>query len=453
MAIVITDVAGLQAMVSGEAYELGNDIVWNAPALEALENIILDGKGFKISGVMTSNSVMPERVAMFAKLETSTLKNIVFDGCTITQNNSYYYAICAAEAVQCSLLNISLINCSITVTTTVIPGSGGGIYSGMLCATGTGECVRCSTQGSITATQISSSWNHTCVLQGLGGSFNFTDCYSRVDLTAIYNTTLAEIRISGIGEAGSSTVGSVTNCFYNGDISAIGTAEERTFGICMDSNSVSVVSSYWKSGCGANNNGYWGSGGTGTETSDANMKLQATYSGWDFITIWGINPALNNGYPYLLAVGALSTIETLAAKNITPKSVIIGGEYVTWDDTHVEMGLQWRPKGSPHAWTTYWWAKSPYYIAWDLTFWYTMSGLGPLRSYEYRAFYKIDSTYYYGSILSFTCTRDPIIFTYPGTEYRTAKQALDDVTKIGVGRYYADAQGNFQYESRLRRLA
>lgn len=33
--------------------------------------------------------------------------------------------------------------------------------------------------------------------------------------------------------------------------------------------------------------------------TDKQMKTQSTFEGWDFDTIWGIDPNINNGYPYL----------------------------------------------------------------------------------------------------------------------------------------------------------
>ena len=36
----------------------------------------------------------------------------------------------------------------------------------------------------------------------------------------------------------------------------------------------------------------------GTPKTTAEMKEQATYTGWDFYTFWAINPAINNGYPH-----------------------------------------------------------------------------------------------------------------------------------------------------------
>jgi hypothetical protein len=41
--------------------------------------------------------------------------------------------------------------------------------------------------------------------------------------------------------------------------------------------------------------------GVGTAETLADMKLKATYSGWDFTNTWGIDPGVNGGYPYLLS--------------------------------------------------------------------------------------------------------------------------------------------------------
>lgn len=38
----------------------------------------------------------------------------------------------------------------------------------------------------------------------------------------------------------------------------------------------------------------------GTPKSTSAMKMQATYTDWDFENVWGISPDINDGYPYLL---------------------------------------------------------------------------------------------------------------------------------------------------------
>jgi len=40
------------------------------------------------------------------------------------------------------------------------------------------------------------------------------------------------------------------------------------------------------------------------------MKIQGTFIGWNFITIWGINPAINDGYPYLRPFSGIATLES-----------------------------------------------------------------------------------------------------------------------------------------------
>jgi len=54
--------------------------------------------------------------------------------------------------------------------------------------------------------------------------------------------------------------------------------------------------------------------------------------------------------------------------------------------------------------------------------------------------------------MSFTTNTFPVIFK-PGYDYFTAKQAMDDVAKVGAGRYYADESGKIVYESRFHRIA
>jgi hypothetical protein len=83
----------------------------------------------------------------------------------------------------------------------------------------------------------------------------------------------------------------------------------------------------------------------------------------------------------------------------------------------------------------------------------TMAGLIPGFSYNFRAFYVLDETYYYGATLSFTTKDRDIVFEEPGFEYKTAQQAIDQLEKISQGRHYMDGAGNLQYESRFARAA
>lgn len=40
----------------------------------------------------------------------------------------------------------------------------------------------------------------------------------------------------------------------------------------------------------------------GAAASLVDMKFQATYVGWDFTDVWGIDPGRNGGFPYLRSI-------------------------------------------------------------------------------------------------------------------------------------------------------
>ncbi|MFD0586449.1 S-layer homology domain-containing protein [Paenibacillus sp. GCM10027627] len=87
--------------------------------------------------------------------------------------------------------------------------------------------------------------------------------------------------------------------------------------------------------------------GLGTLTSTADMKLQSTYTGFDFSDgggSWGIDPSYNNGYPYLKAAVAPPAVISVSVnpvrsnvaagltKQLTAAVATVGGaaQTVTW---------------------------------------------------------------------------------------------------------------------------
>lgn len=61
------------------------------------------------------------------------------------------------------------------------------------------------------------------------------------------------------------------------------------------------------------------------------MKQQSNYIGWDFETIWGIDPNINNGYPYL---------RSLKAKNINMYAKV-GGVWIKSTDVYAKRNGVW----------------------------------------------------------------------------------------------------------------
>jgi hypothetical protein len=62
--------------------------------------------------------------------------------------------------------------------------------------------------------------------------------------------------------------------------------------------------------------------------SESDMRRQDTYMYWDFDNVWGINSNINNGFPYLLVLGATKdnpvTVANNSAKSITQSYVFAG---------------------------------------------------------------------------------------------------------------------------------
>lgn len=63
------------------------------------------------------------------------------------------------------------------------------------------------------------------------------------------------------------------------------------------SSGATVTNSYWDKDTTGQLSSAGGAGAVGKLTSE--LQDQTTFTGWDFVTIWNIGPAINNGYPFL----------------------------------------------------------------------------------------------------------------------------------------------------------
>lgn len=99
-----------------------------------------------------------------------------------------------------------------------------------------------------------------------GGIYGYTENMGSLTTDLIHSYAVSTIHVNGDGDRGALAPAVAT---------------------------LSVTHSYFNTDTFEENKGY----GEGKTTSA--MKLQETYNGWDFDTIWGIDPAINNGYPYL----------------------------------------------------------------------------------------------------------------------------------------------------------
>jgi hypothetical protein len=453
MATIITDQAGLQVMVEGGDYELGNnititeaftpiDLYLSAPSPASFQ---LDGKGYTISNLVVSQEAP-------SGLFGTVYLNFAGSGSFIIQNLKLSEAVISSSGDGQAAGLVGYIHGDSTDPDTVsftnvqVKGSISGSNAGGLI--GDAIDIICSIEECHVDASISGG--EYTNLGGLIGRFQSTN------LTILNSYVWGSIS-GGEGVVIGGLIGSVfyqypgyslniTNCYSNASISY--GADALVGGIIGDAYGVTVftvLSTYWNTTTSGLNNGVGRGSEMGVGRTDAQMQIQGTFDGWDFVNIWILMT-----YPELRWIKE-TTITTLAAKYITTLSACIGATYTAGDNTPVELGIKFLTGTS---WSNLmWWTQSPAYSRSTVTFWYTWQGLNPGRAYYYKAFMKIGAEYFYGSEMSFTTDTIPVIFEYPGEEFRTAKNALDDVAKLSVGRYYVDQSGNFQYESRFRRNA
>jgi hypothetical protein len=179
------------------------------------------------------------------------------------------------------------------------------------------------------------------------------------EASSIINTSYSTADVTGIDYTGGLVgdfffgTGTITNCYARGDVTGddmVGGLVGRVAGGSVDkSYSTGAVTGTSNvggltggTGGEATTNSYWdtqtsgqatSNGGTGKTT--VQMKLQTTYSGWNFTTIWSIDTITNDGYPYLVDYIACRcfTIPSLYDK----KGRVAKGARVQAfrDDTHV----------------------------------------------------------------------------------------------------------------------
>ncbi len=159
--------------------------------------------------------------------------------------------------------------------------SGSGNYAGELVGNNSGTINNCYSAGNVSATGYCGG------LVGIG-SGNITNCYSMASVNGISGKYFFG------GLVGEQNGGTISDCFAAGSVAG----GDSTGGLIGSEQSSTIINSYWD----INTTGQTKSSGSASsygETS-ANMKTQATFIGWDFATpVWYINPADNNGYPYL----------------------------------------------------------------------------------------------------------------------------------------------------------
>jgi Putative flagellar system-associated repeat len=176
--------------------------------------------------------------------------------------------------------------------------SGSVTSSVVLCSSGAGGIVGASDYGDIIESYSTASMSGPCRVGGIVGNNGYglvSDVFFRGSLTRTSGTDASFAGVQGRGN------GSITNSYA-------ATTNSYAYGSGLSGDNQyqpACTSAYWDTSTSGRNTTYCAAGATGKTT--AQLKTQATFSGWDFSTIWNIDPSVNSGYPYLRNVGGPSS--------------------------------------------------------------------------------------------------------------------------------------------------
>ncbi len=219
----------------------------------------LDGNGYKITGLNVYETYIygANKKSCFIEYNYGTIKNLRLEG-TITTETS---------------------------------GSGFLVYSNK------GIIENCSTSGAVI--NKTTKWSDP----NAGGMACFNsgvikNSYSRVEIIRTNLLSLAANDLREMAGFVSTNSGTIINCYAACEMSWPSgvTAAYIPHGFCGyasgdDANAENCCYDKGLSGC---SDDVQASG-----RSTAAMKMQAGYTGWDFDTVWAMDPDINDGYPYL----------------------------------------------------------------------------------------------------------------------------------------------------------
>lgn len=232
---------------------------------------ILEGGGNIITG-LTINAASND-LGLFSYIDGATIKNVNIDGFNITGNTSI-------GSLAGKMYNGSVIdNCHVRGDINGINYIGGLI----------GMCDNIN--------YIRKSSAHiTISLSGLGSGGlaahfhgDISDSYARGSIT---NSSTGQSYGGLIGLITTITDNTVTNSYASVAVSSAGSTNlggMLGFGLALPV----FTSTFYDRPALQVDNGY------GTNESTSAMKLQSTYSDWDFTGTWAIDPLINDGYPSL----------------------------------------------------------------------------------------------------------------------------------------------------------
>lgn len=224
---------------------------------------VFDGNGHTISNLKTDGS----EGGLF-KYNKGTIKNLKIE---ISEEGLTGNAAVASENKSSGLITCCAVDGNIS-------GGSSYTYVGGICGYNYGTISQCKFEGDIESSHSSAYVGGICGYNRTKAYIN--DCYF---IGSISSKTSYKGGISG------QNYGDISNCY------AVPRFNSGGYGIAYSYDGNVTNSYYDKTVSGLTSTNY------GTPKSTAAMKMKQTYSAnWDFDTIWGIDKAINSGYPYLL---------------------------------------------------------------------------------------------------------------------------------------------------------
>ncbi|MCL2283234.1 MAG: hypothetical protein FWC26_07950 [Fibromonadales bacterium] len=308
--------AGLAKLVNeGAEYfldktiKLGNNISlgnfdWTPIGKDATFEGTFDGNGYEIRGVNVKKNDEHILSGLFGGLDMNgEIKNLGVISSTIngtkdvgglvgTNNgkisNSYFIGTVTGDQSVGGLVGQNAFG---TISNSYSGGyvSGTGYTVGSLIGLNGGELSSCYSTSRVTGVDIISNFagKYGEIFGGLVG-FNYGDGLGIIMNSYSTGTVTGSSDIGGFVGVNN---GEIINSYSIGRVSA----DSLTGGFAAWNEEGSIISnSFYNTETSGQSESFGDEGKTTAE-----MKEQTTFVGWDFSTIWGIDPAKNNGYPYL----------------------------------------------------------------------------------------------------------------------------------------------------------
>jgi hypothetical protein len=300
-----------------------------------------NGNGHTISNLTINNGDL-NYAAMFGYTSGATIKNAILSNVSISGGQNVNQA-CVAGIVGMNTNNTVVERCHVTGGT--ITGATNEFTGGI--AGGNGATIRyCSNAATVQSGNYDSGSS-----PATGGIAGIN--YGTVEDS--FNTGTVTVGNTGTagGIVGFGYSNTVERCYSTGNVSAGVTNSCAGAIIGRIQSAANVSGNYYLTGSAAggigdldpaNNNSDANiiSNAGCTPSSAANLKLQGTYSSWNFSSnIWTLAAGVNNGYPVLKQVPVLDI--TAAATDITHITATSGGNvtgngYGTASEWGVEYG-------------------------------------------------------------------------------------------------------------------